>query len=98
MLNDDSVDDSPDVDVGPPDLQLRHLGPREQGHGRSSVSAANRHVIDDKVSFSEHMVVIDRDLIAEIVVDHRDDAFPTLSALRTTRVVLAAGSMVDHVF
>src|SRR5215813_2429330 len=44
------------------------------------------------------MVVIDGYLVAEIVVDHRDDAFPTVSALRTARVVFPACGMVDHVF
>jgi hypothetical protein len=48
-------------------------GSREQWHGRGSVAAVHRHVVDHELAFTDEVAVIDRDLYPEIVHDHRDD-------------------------
>jgi hypothetical protein len=83
VLDDDAVDNPPDVDVGPRDGRSCGLGSREQWHGRGLVAAVHRHVVDHELAFSDEVVVIDCDLFTEIVHDRREDLFPTLSALRT---------------
>ena len=83
VLDDKAIDNTPDVHVGPPDGHAGDLGPGEQGHGRGLMTASHRHVVDHELAFSDEMVVIDSDLFTEIVLDHREDLFPTVSALRT---------------
>jgi hypothetical protein len=98
VLDDDAVDNPPDVNVGPRDRSTRGLGTREQSHGRGSVAAVDRHVVDDEVAFSDEMVVIDGNLFTEIVNDRREDLFPTLSALRTSQIVFTTCGVVHQVF
>lgn len=88
VLDDDAVDNPPDLDVGPRDGRSG-LGSREQWHGRSLVAAVHRHVVDHELAFSDEVVVIDSDLFTEVVDDRREDLFPTFSALflRTCGVV-----------
>lgn len=74
------------------------MGTREQSHGRGSVAAVDRHVVDDEVAFSDEVVVIDGDLFTEIVDDRREDLFPTLSALRTSQIVFTTCGVVHQVF
>jgi hypothetical protein len=98
MLDDDTVDNSPDVHVGPSDWRTCDLGPGEQGHGRSLVTTSHRHVVNDELAFGDEMVVIDSDLFTEVVLDHREDVFPTLAALRTSQIIITTCGMVDQVF
>ena len=92
------VDNTPDVHVGPRDRSTRGLGTREQSHGRGSVAAVDRHVVDDEVAFSDEVVVIDGDLFTEIVNERRKDLFPTFSTLRTSQIVFTTGGVVHQVF
>jgi hypothetical protein len=62
------------------------------------VAAVDRHVVDDEVAFSDEVVVLDGDLFTEIVNDRREDLFPTLSALRTSQIVLTTCGVVHQVF
>jgi hypothetical protein len=89
VLDDHAIDNAPDVDVGPRDGRAGGRGSREQWHGRGSVAAVHRHVVDHEIAFSDEVVVINRDLFTKIVDDCGEDLFPTLSALslRTRGVV-----------
>jgi hypothetical protein len=98
VLDDHAVDNPPDVNVGPRDRSTRGIGTLEQSHGRGSVAAVDRHVVDDEVAFGDDVVVIDGDLVTEIVSERREDLFPTPSALRTSQIVFTTCGVVHHVF
>jgi hypothetical protein len=97
VLDDDAVDNPPDVDVGPRDGRTCDLGSREQWHRRGYVAAAHRHVVDHELAFSDEVVMIDSDLFTEIVDDQCEDLFPTLSALRTSQIVFTTCGVVHQV-
>jgi hypothetical protein len=98
MLNDHSVNNTPDVNVSPRDRSTRRLRTREQSHGRGPVAPVDRHVVDDEVALSDDVMMIDSDLFTKIVNQCREDLSPALSALRTSQIVLAACCVVHQVF
>ena len=97
VLDDHPVDNPPDVHVGPRDRNTRDLGTREQSHGRGSVAAVDRHVVDDEVAFGDEVMVIDGDVFTEIIDEGCEDLFPTLSTLRTSQIVCTTSRVVHQV-
>ena len=55
-------------------------------------------MVDDEVAFRDEVVVIDGDLVTEIVDERREDLLPTLSALRTSKVVFTPCGVVHQIF
>ena len=55
-------------------------------------------MVDDEVTFRDEVVVIDGDLLTEIVDERREDLLPTLSALRTPKVVFTPCGVVHQIF
>ena len=97
VLDDHAIDNPPDVHVGPRDRNTRGLGTRKQSHGRGSVAAVDRHVVDDEVALCDEVMVIDGDVFTEIIDEGCEDLFPTLSALRTSQIVCTSSRVVHQV-
>src|SRR5215472_15722117 len=76
-----TVNDPPDVNVGPSHIGTRDPDTDQQRHRRCLMVAANGHVMGDEIAFGDEVVMLDGEVTAEVGPDVLDDLPPPCSAL-----------------
>jgi uncharacterized protein RhaS with RHS repeats len=87
MLNDDAINNAPDVYERPRDIGIRGGGSCEQWHRGCPVAAVQGDVLDNELAFGDQMVIFDSDVRAKVVFDDRRDLLQPVTALGSGRMI-----------
>jgi hypothetical protein len=73
VLNDESVNDTPEVNKGPRNSDACGGSSSEQRHRRGPVIAVQGDMLSDALAVSDQMVCLDTDIWSKIVIDDGAD-------------------------